>query len=450
MNLCEPTDEYSAHSTEVDDAPRRGGDLEGRPYEIRRARAACSPSCAPTCPGCSRRSSSSSCSSPPSAPRWLAPYGPVEGNPSTANIPPVWDGGTWSHVLGTDTQGYDVLSRLMYGARTTLLIGFAVVFIAGTFGIVLGLIAGYRGGRTDRWLMRWVDVQVAFPGLLIALIMIAVLGPSMGSLIFVLSFNGWMVYARMTRGVVLSAKERPYVEAAELVGCKPRRVMFKHILPEPHVGARHPRRARVRPHHPRRGDAVVPRTRAAVPRGLARGDGQLRSRRVLLAPPPRHHPRRRHHADRARRQLPGVVAARRLRPAVEREKRYAAGSSVRRPASASGTHGVRARRDRRSSVTRCSRSTTSRSISSPAGARCTPCATCRFSIGRGETLGLVGESGSGKSVTAQALLGMIELPGRIVGGDVRWKGESLVHAPHAGRRSSGSAARRSRWSSRTR
>jgi peptide/nickel transport system permease protein len=124
-----------------------------------------------------------------------------------------------------------MLSRLMYGARTTLLVALAVVLCAGLFGVVLGLLAGYRGGRTDRWLMRWVDVQVAFPGLLIALIMIAVLGPSMWSLIFVLSFNGWMVYARMTRGVVLSAKERPYVEAAEMVGCRPRRVMFIHILP---------------------------------------------------------------------------------------------------------------------------------------------------------------------------------------------------------------------------
>ena len=119
----------------------------------------------------------------------------------------------------------------MYGTRTTLIIGFAVVAIAGTFGIVLGVVAGYRGGRTDRWLMRWVDVQVAFPGLLIALIMIAVLGPSMTSLIFVLSFNGWMVYARMSRGLVLSSKERPYVEAAEMIGAKPKRVMFKHILP---------------------------------------------------------------------------------------------------------------------------------------------------------------------------------------------------------------------------
>ena len=221
---------------------------------------------------------------------WLAPYGPVEGNPSTSNIPPVWDGGTWSHVLGTDTQGYDVLSRLMYGARTTMLIGFAVVFLAGTFGIILGLIAGYRGGRTDRYLMRWVDIQVAFPGLLIALIMIAVLGPSKSSLIFVLAFNGWMVYARMTRGIVLSAKERPYVEAAEMIGCKPRRVMFKHILPNLTSALAHPRRARVRPDHPRRGDAVVPRPRVAVPRGVPRGDGQQRPRRLLLAPPPGDHP----------------------------------------------------------------------------------------------------------------------------------------------------------------
>lgn len=162
---------------------------------------------------------------------WVAPFGPVEGNLSTSRIPPIWDGGSWTHVLGTDTQGYDVLSRLIWGTRTTLLIGVAVVAVAGSFGVAYGLLAGYRGGRMDRWLMRWVDVQVAFPGLLIALIMIAALGASKASLIFVLSFNGWMVYARMTRGVVLSVKERPYVEAAEMVGCKPRRVMFNHILP---------------------------------------------------------------------------------------------------------------------------------------------------------------------------------------------------------------------------
>lgn len=162
----------------------------------------------------------------------VAPYGATEGNLSSANIPPIWsDGGTWSHVLGTDQQGYDVLSRLVWGMRTTLLIGFAVVAVAGSIGVTLGLISGYRGGRTDRLIMGWVDVQVAFPGLLIALIMIAILGGSVSTVIFVLSFNGWMVYARMTRGVVLSLKEEPFVEAAEVIGCKPRRVVVTHVLP---------------------------------------------------------------------------------------------------------------------------------------------------------------------------------------------------------------------------
>jgi ABC-type dipeptide/oligopeptide/nickel transport system permease subunit len=224
-------DEFSAGQREMEDATFEEESLEGRPYELQAATRGIFAELRADRPGLlSAVFLAIVLISAVFAPL-LAPYGPVEGNPSTASIPPVWDGGSWDHVLGTDTQGYDVLSRLMYGTRTTLLIAFAVVFLAGLFGVVLGLLAGYRGGRTDRWVMRWVDVQVAFPGLLIALIMIAVLGPSLWSLIFVLSFNGWMVYARMTRGVVLSAKERPYVESAELVGCRPRRVMFVHILP---------------------------------------------------------------------------------------------------------------------------------------------------------------------------------------------------------------------------
>ena len=226
-----PVDEYGAGQHEIDEATLEEETLEGQPYELQAATKGIFGELRADRPGMLAAIFLAIVVIAAVFAPLLAPYGPVEGNPSTSNIPPVWDGGTWSHVLGTDTQGYDVLSRLMYGARTTLAIAFAVVLIAGTFGVVLGMLAGYRGGRTDRWVMRWVDIQVAFPGLLIALIMIAVLGPSIGSLIFVLSFNGWMVYARMTRGVVLSAKERPYVEAAEVVGCRPRRVMFTHILP---------------------------------------------------------------------------------------------------------------------------------------------------------------------------------------------------------------------------
>ena len=225
-------DEYTSHHHEQEDALHQEEALEGRPFEVRSA----------------TRGLFGELLSDKSgfvglvflvvvviaavfAP-WIAPYGPTEGSLSSADLPPVWaDGGSWSHVLGTDLQGYDMLSRLIYGARTTLLISVAVVLIAGLVGVCLGLWSGYKGGRIDRFLMGWVDVQVAFPGLLIAMIMIAVIGGSVPSLIFVLSFNGWMVYARMTRGVVLSAKERPYVEAAEMVGARPRRVMFLHILP---------------------------------------------------------------------------------------------------------------------------------------------------------------------------------------------------------------------------
>jgi peptide/nickel transport system permease protein len=163
---------------------------------------------------------------------WIAPHGATEGTLSSANLPPVWStGGSWNYILGTDPQGYDMLSRIMFGMRTTLLISTLVVLIAGVIGVTIGLIAGYMGGRFDRWITGWVDVQVAFPGLLIAMIMIAVIGGSVSSLVFVLSFNGWMVYARMTRGVVLSVKQQPYVEAASLIGGSAGRVMFRHILP---------------------------------------------------------------------------------------------------------------------------------------------------------------------------------------------------------------------------
>jgi peptide/nickel transport system permease protein len=162
----------------------------------------------------------------------LAPHDPAAQNLRTRLRPPAWEAkGSWNHILGTDHLGRDVLSRVIYGSRVSLLVGAAVVIIAGTFGVVMGLFAGYRGGRTDSFIMRWIDTQVAFPGLLLALIILAVIGPSMMTVIIVLSLNGWMVYGRMTRGAVLSVRQTEYVEAAEIVGCKGRRVIFRHILP---------------------------------------------------------------------------------------------------------------------------------------------------------------------------------------------------------------------------
>jgi peptide/nickel transport system permease protein len=162
----------------------------------------------------------------------LAPHSPTAQDLRARLKPPVWDeSGTWNHLLGTDNLGRDVLSRVIHGSQVSLMVGASVVLIAGTFGTLLGLIAGYRGGRTDSFIMRWIDTQVAFPGLLIALIILAVIGPSMFTVILVLSFNGWMVYGRMTRGAVLSVRQTAYVEAAEVVGCSGARVVFRHILP---------------------------------------------------------------------------------------------------------------------------------------------------------------------------------------------------------------------------
>lgn len=162
----------------------------------------------------------------------VAPHDPSKQDIIQRLQPPVWgEGGEWVHVLGTDGLGRDILSRLIYGARISLFVGVSVLVIAGIIGVLLGLIAGYRGGRTDRIIMRVVDTQIAFPGLLIAILLASLLGPSVRTVVIVLSVNGWMIYARMTRGVVLSVKETAYVEAAEIIGCKPRTVMLRHILP---------------------------------------------------------------------------------------------------------------------------------------------------------------------------------------------------------------------------
>ncbi len=162
----------------------------------------------------------------------IAPYSPTTQDLRMRLAPPVWEpNGSWKHLLGTDHLGRDVLSRVIHGSRVSLTVGVAVVLLAGTFGVMLGLIAGYRGGRIDSFIMRWIDTQVAFPGLLIALIILAVIGPSMLTVILVLSLNGWMVYGRLTRGAVLSVRQTAYVEAAEMVGCSAARVVFRHILP---------------------------------------------------------------------------------------------------------------------------------------------------------------------------------------------------------------------------
>jgi peptide/nickel transport system permease protein len=161
----------------------------------------------------------------------LSPASPTKQDLRNRLAPPLWWGGTMDHPLGTDQLGRDLLARMLYGARVTLFVGFAVVLIAGTFGIIVGLTAGYVGGLTDVVTMRIIDTLLAFPGILLALVILYAVGPSVTLLIIVLSINGWMVYARVARGSVLTLRRSEYVEAAEVVGARPARVMFRHLLP---------------------------------------------------------------------------------------------------------------------------------------------------------------------------------------------------------------------------
>jgi len=163
---------------------------------------------------------------------WLAPYDPAAIKLSARLRPPVWEErGTWSNVLGTDNLGRDVLSRILHGARLSILIGAAVVAVSATFGVLVGLVAGFAGGRVDAALMRWVDVHVAFPGLLLSLVILVILGPGPGTVILALALNGWMVYARQIRSVVLSVRQLPYIESAEMAGARAGRILLRHILP---------------------------------------------------------------------------------------------------------------------------------------------------------------------------------------------------------------------------
>jgi peptide/nickel transport system permease protein len=135
------------------------------------------------------------------------------------------------HLLGTDQLGRDILSRLVVGSRITLLVAVVTVVTGGTLGCALGVVAGYYGGWTERVIMRIVDIQLAFPFILLALIIIAVLGPSLPNLILVLAITSWVDYARVVRAEVLAIREREFVEAARAIGVRDLRLLPRHILP---------------------------------------------------------------------------------------------------------------------------------------------------------------------------------------------------------------------------
>ncbi len=150
------------------------------------------------------------------------------------NRPPMTpneDGSGFRHVLGTDPLGRDIAARLMHGARVSLLVGISGVTLSGLFGSTLGVLAGYFRGRTDDVIMRLVDLQASFPGLLLALALLFVLGPGFFNLIIVLALTRWMIYARVARSMTLSYRESDFIDAAIVAGNTGSRTIRKHIVP---------------------------------------------------------------------------------------------------------------------------------------------------------------------------------------------------------------------------
>ncbi len=158
---------------------------------------------------------------------WIAPHDPANGDFAAGLKPP----GTPGHPLGTDLLGRDVLSRVLYGARIALFIGLCTVLVTAVVGGMLGLVAGFFGGWPGTVLMRIVDVQLSFPFILLALTINAIVGLGLRNIILSLSAAGWVVYARVVRGEVLSVKQRDYVQAAAALGTRRARILFRHVLP---------------------------------------------------------------------------------------------------------------------------------------------------------------------------------------------------------------------------
>ena len=157
---------------------------------------------------------------------FIAPYDPLAQDLATRLDPP-----SSAHWLGTDQLGRDILSRLLYGSRISLVIGVVVVGLAGVFGTFVGLLAGYAGGLADEAMMRLTEVFLAFPPLILAMAIAGALGPSLTNAIIAIAAVTWAVYARLARGQVLSLRQREYVEAARSIGASRKRILLRHLLP---------------------------------------------------------------------------------------------------------------------------------------------------------------------------------------------------------------------------
>jgi peptide/nickel transport system permease protein len=177
---------------------------------------------------------------------WFAPHDPYQGLLTASRRCPAFTtcpnlggtfartgptSGTTEYVLGTDANGRDILSRIIFAARISLLVGVAAAVIGGSLGVLAGLLSGYYGGALDALISRIADVQLAFPFILLAIVVVAVLGAGLVNVILVLGIGSWVPYARIVRGQVLSARNQEYVIAARMIGARDPTILFHHLLP---------------------------------------------------------------------------------------------------------------------------------------------------------------------------------------------------------------------------
>jgi len=163
---------------------------------------------------------------------YVAPHDPARQSLIRRFTPPVWvHGGNPAYLLGTDQVGRDILSRIIHGARISLIVGVAAVLVSLTVGVTLGLLSGFLRGRVDAAIMTVVDVTLSFPQLLLALAFVAALGPSLVTIVVVLGLTGWERYTRVVRAEVLALREKDFVEAARALGAGPTRLLLRHLLP---------------------------------------------------------------------------------------------------------------------------------------------------------------------------------------------------------------------------
>jgi peptide/nickel transport system permease protein len=163
----------------------------------------------------------------------IAPHDPLKQDLLARLTPPAWAAkGDASHLLGTDNYGRDLLSRLIYGSRVSILIGVTAMLLSCTLGTLLGMIAGYKGARAEQLIMRFADAHLAFPEILLAILIVAAFGGSLLNLVLVLGISSWMVYARVAFGMTRSLRSRPFIEAALSQGAPDAYVLRRHILPQ--------------------------------------------------------------------------------------------------------------------------------------------------------------------------------------------------------------------------